>query len=354
MTTPPQDYDLDLHTIRKSYSGSEPQRWIWRYRIPHQRVTLVSGPGGVGKTRVLASTIVHFLHQEEYPDGQPVEEEPGSILFITTETKDSELAKIFIDQGLEEEELDSIIIASYLQRGEDDRVVFSLDRDVPKLEKAIAATHAKIVVIDPLREFHTQKDVDSYAIRQLMVRLDMICERTGVAIIAVIHWNKDEKKGRSNRMAGSHQYRDAVRSVIIVEEDEKSKVRHFVQDKMNLGPEPVEMVFTLEEPDGYISWARAEEVESTVAPAVLTARKWLVDNLTPSPLPVAWIESHCDVSRRSLFRAKASMRGSVFTIQLVNPETSRREAYWDIACSRNLEGLLYTGGLKTHAPTGLG
>lgn len=341
-----QNQELEESLLGEVVQNEEDQRWIWRNRIPHGRVTLISGVGGIGKTRVICSFLTTYLKHGNYPDGQPVEEDPGRILFVTTENKPSELARVFHIQGCESDDLMEISVADYMHRDGEDPVPFDLDVNHAVLERAIKRINAKVVVIDPLREFHNQKDVDGKAIRSLMVRLDQLCEKLDIAIIAVIHWNKDEKKGRSNRMAGSHQYRDAVRSVIIVEEDEKTKTRHFIQDKMNLGPQPIALDFTIEEPGGFVAWKIVDDSSSPPPSAVLAARKWLVDNLAKGPLPISWILENIGVSRGTAYQAKNSMTGSIISFYQFDGKLGVSVAKWDIRCERNLFGLQYTGGLR--------
>lgn len=324
----------------------EEQRWIWPNRIPHQRVTMISGQGDAGKTRAILSIIKFFLKQEQYPDGSEPEVAPGPVLYLTTENKDYEMRDFLRRQGCEKEELDFLNIVNYIEEdGKDELFGFDLDLDKELIEKEIKAIKPVILVIDPLRSFHSHKDIDAKSINGLMMFLDKLAEKHKLTIICIIHWNKDSKMGRSERMAGSHQYRDAVRSVIIVERDQKEKgLRHFIQDKMNIGPDPIPLDFEFESPSGYLIWKQAYDTHPPTQ--VKLAETHLVNILTPGPLPAKDCYGCGVFPPATMYRARNRMRGSIVTFSKLDPETNITIDYWDIRCTRNDFGLLYEGGVK--------
>lgn len=222
-----------------------------------------------------------------------------------------------------------------LKKGTKERYAFDIDKNLADLEKQIQTLKPIIVFFDPLLEFHSKREIDSHQIRGLMVTLNDLAERYHVAIIATIHWNKNDKQSRSNRTSGSHQYRDAVRSLIIVEPGDHEVV-NFVQDKHNLGPKPVDLAYKIEPPDGAIVWVPPEFLP--VNSKTVEAENWLIQYLTPNG-PVAFKDllGKSQIPERTLYRAKAQMKGSVFSIKKF--VSYHYETFWDIRCERNNFGI---------------
>lgn len=295
------------------FSGNKPhQSWLWYRHIPRGLVTIVTGMGGAGKSKVIASILTNMLKQEEFPDGTMPGMEKSHILVLTTENDEFMIGEDFEAQGCtEEEEGPFIHVLSYVvEEGSETEYAFDLDLNYNELVAEIKRWNPGVLVIDPLREFHNRKDNDSKQIRDLMMNLDKLAKTYNLAIIGVVHWNKDQKLSREARMAGSHQYRDAVRSVIVVEEDRKSKVRSFVQDKINRAQTPDDLSFTIEPPNGMVSWTPVEGVAP--ASGVQECEKWLVELLKNGPKPIKEIVEECPHTERTLYKARKNLGPAIY------------------------------------------
>jgi len=300
------------YIVLDTNSGND-QRWLWFRRIPIGLVTLVSGVGGAGKTKAMANIISTVFHQDEFPDGIHPGVERGHVVVLTTENDKYMLGKDFYAQGCDEiEDGPFLHIASFVtEEGSDEQYVFDFDRDLPLLEDLLKEWRPICLIIDPLREFHSRKDNDALQIRALMMKLNQLAKKYDLALLGVIHWNKDEKQGKQNRMAGSHQYRDAVRSVIIIEQDSKDKkLRHFIQDKMNIEQEPDDLEFTIESPHGVVVWAPVEGIE--VPTQVSECQEWLVALLSEGPKPIRAIIDESKFNERTVFRARKALGNVIY------------------------------------------
>ncbi len=311
--------------------------WVWRNRIPKGRVTLISGAGGGGKTHVIASVITYVLQGKEFPDGEVPEVSPGNVMYLTTEQKMTEIRGIHRAQGCTHEDFEHLHqMGDIVETTTKNVTFFDLDHHQQALRKLLTDFKPIILVIDPLIEFHSKRDIDAHQIRSLMVMLDSLAEQYEVTIIATIHWNKNDKQSSSNRSSGSHQYRDSVRSMITVETGKDGEApRRFHQDKHNLGPAPVPLTFTIERPLGKVTWEiGATDYDDETRTEVQRAEKWLVDHLTPGPMSIQEALQTSGFSERTLHRARAQMRGSIIMNKSKNPDGTY-DTTWDITCARN-------------------
>src|SRR5262249_40869783 len=113
----------------------------------------------------------------------------------------------------------------------------SLARDLRALETAIAATQAALVIIDPLSAY--LGDTESYKdseVRGLLAALADLAERTGVAVLAVMHLTKDHQRRVIHRALGSVAFVAAARIVLAVAKDPEDEGRRLLLPvKNNLG-----------------------------------------------------------------------------------------------------------------------
>ncbi len=301
-------------------------------------VTLVSGVGGVGKTRALANIIATVFHQEEFVDGASPGTDRGHVLILTTENDENMLSRDFAAQGCTvEEDWPFIHVLSHLKMpGSDEDYAFDLDIELPALIEQLEKWRPIMLVIDPLREFHSRKDNDSLQIRMLMMKLNQLAKKYQMALLGVIHWNKDQKLGREARMAGSHQYRDSTRSVIIIEQDTKDKkIRHFIQDKMNIAQEPDDLSFTIEPPKGLVTWAPVEGVHPPTQ--VQECKDWLLKVLSEGPQTVKDITASEHFNERTIFRARKELGQLV--VKTSKFLDYKYVEYWEMASLENHWGM---------------
>jgi putative DNA primase/helicase len=327
---------------RVDYDPNEVREWIWRNRVPHKKVTLVSGDWSSGKTRVVASVIEHVFSHEDYPDGEVPELEPGHILFVTTESDTNEIGQILHAQGMNLEQIKEYIrVLDYLQSDDKQNLfVFDLDKDLPALEAEIKRYKPIIVVFDPLVEFHNRKEIDSHQIRGLMMKLNNYAERWGCAIIGLIHWNKDEKKSRANRISGSAQYGAGVKSVITIYRDQKiPNKRYCEQTKNSLGPDQPTISFSIEPPDGLVVWGETlgpPGLETKLPTKVGDAEQFLLKFCADEPKLVKECIAVSGFNERTLRRARSRLGHQILTVEIFTD--GRTQSHWDLACERNLWG----------------
>src|SRR5690606_16188837 len=93
-------------------------------------------------------------------------------------------------------------------------------------------TGAKLVMIDPIPstiggDLHKVADV-----RRALDPLAVIAQELDVAIVGVMHFNKGGGSA-SDKLSGSHAFRDAVRSVMLFATDDETEQRIVTIDKSN-------------------------------------------------------------------------------------------------------------------------
>jgi RecA-family ATPase len=102
----------------------------------------------------------------------------------------------------------------------------SLATDLGPLEHAIVTTQAVLVVIDPISAYlgaaNSYKDSE---VRSILAPLQALAERTGVAVLAVMHLTKDQQRQALYRGQGSIAFVGAARLVLAVGSDPDDESR---------------------------------------------------------------------------------------------------------------------------------
>jgi putative DNA primase/helicase len=316
------DDDLDIGgdtaiTRRLDTVMPEAVQWLWPGRIPRGKLTLVIGDPGLGKSFLMLDAMARVTRGARWADGAPAP--VGDCILMSAEdgladtirprldALDADICRVHALTAVRDED-------GALERG------FSLERDLHHLEDVIKKTSAILVGIDPLSAYLGSKD--SYKdseIRGLLGPLAALAERTGVAIVAIIHLTKDQQRRALYRALGSIAFVAAARAVLAVGKDPEDEDRRIlVTVKNNLAAPAPALAFTLRR--GTLDWY-AGTVEGVDADAVLSPaseergerqdandflRELLADGEVASKDIMKAAEAN-GVSRATLFRSKRQL-----------------------------------------------
>src|SRR5262249_4774373 len=108
-----------------------------------------------------------------------------------------------------------------------DRTALSLDAGLPRLERVLAAIGTvRLVIIDPLTSYLGKLDyTKDTEVRRALGPLKALAERYNVAVVAVMHLNKNQQQQISYRVGGSIAFSGVARSVVLVAKDREDEGR---------------------------------------------------------------------------------------------------------------------------------
>jgi RecA-family ATPase len=170
----------NLRLINMQDVEVEEVQWLIYPFIPYGKVTIIQGDPGEGKTTLVLQIIARLTKGESILNEEA--KPPINVIYQTAE------------DGLADTIKPRLLSAD----ADCSRVLVIDDRDTPltmldvRLEKAIAETNAKLVVLDPLQGF-LGADVDMHRaneIRPVMKHIAELAEKYKCAIILIGHMNK--------------------------------------------------------------------------------------------------------------------------------------------------------------------
>jgi putative DNA primase/helicase len=284
-------------------------RWVFKPFIPDGMITTVAGPGGVGKSTMIIDIIARITTGKSMPQiGDDAQEQmsKGSAIILTKEDD----AGLIIRPRLEAAGADLSrvhFIAEEPRSGEsgDYEVIESLDTGTRQLERIVQQIgDLKLILIDPITAFFGKLNFNKDdQIRKLLQPLGRLAAKYNIAVINVIHLNKNAQMKGTSRILGGGGIVNIGRSTLFVAAEEGTSRRLLIGgSKGNLLPPGLTSVaFTMRNADGQaqIDWgAEYEDVDlnqvlagksnhvTKLEQASSILRGWLADG----PLPTVEIK----------------------------------------------------------------
>ena len=237
--------------IRLSDVAPERTVWLWPKRIARGKLTLLMGDPGLAKSFIAADIAARVSKGMAWPDGSG-KATRGNVIVMQAEDGLADTLRPRLDRmGAD---VSRITALRGVRRGNDgSERGFSLLDDMAMLEAAVDQDGAVLVEIDPLTPY--LQHVDSYKdaeVRQVLAPLATMAERLGVAVLAILHLNKNNTSANAlYRASGSLAFTAAARSVLGAAPDPECEGRNVLLSvKLNTGLKPPGIGYRIVDIDG--------------------------------------------------------------------------------------------------------
>lgn len=210
-----------------------PVFWLWDGRLALGTLGLLAGREGLGKSTLGYWAAARATRGELEGIYRGV---PKSVLVCATEDSwEHTIVPRLIAAGADLARVFRVEVLNAL----DIHVGLSLPRDLIALERAAGETDAALLLLDPLMsrlgDLDTHRDAE---VRQALEPLVAIADRTGMAALGVMHYNKSGSTDPLQVVMGSRAFTAVARSVhaVVPDPDDESDTRRlFGTPKNNLG-----------------------------------------------------------------------------------------------------------------------
>lgn len=234
-------------------AGVVPQRtdWLWLDYVPLGMVTLLAGDPKAGKNLVTVDLAARLSRGTAMPGLQLPYEPACSIFYAGAE---DDMARTLLPR--------LIAAGAELSRVYACPGVPTIPGDIPAMHAAIERTGARLVVIDPVSAYLSDR-VDSHrdsSLRHALAPLKLVAEETGAAIVLVAHLNKSVGGPAMYRTGGSIALPGLARSVLLAGRHPESQgTRVLASLAGNLCETPPSLAYTIAATEPYdaprIEWA---------------------------------------------------------------------------------------------------
>lgn len=311
--------------ILRNYDDIEAEevQWLWYPYIPFGKLTILQGDPGCGKTMVALDLVARLSSGTPMPFTDKIFK-PIDIIYQTAE------------DGPEDTIKPRLIAAG----ADCSRIVLIEEKGSPvsfgdsRLEEAIKATQAKLLILDPLSAF-IGNDVNlnhAIDVRKAFRPLYEMADRTKCAVLIISHTNKMKGISSLYRTNGSIDVAGAVRSILAVGKRKNEKTeRILVQVKNNLEQVGPSLVYELTD---HIEWKEQSEISADdlfiefITPAERATKKAkakeeLIELLMEKDQPQAYIKEHFEkmnISFRTVQEAQKELG--------IKPYRLHNQSYW--------------------------
>lgn len=260
---------------RMSDVEAVPIQWLWLYRIPLGRLTVIAGDPGLGKSFVTLDMAARVSTGTKWPDGRTNRQ--GSVVLLNIEDDAADTIRPRLDAaGADVERIH--LISGVRPSSIEETKPFSLGNDLSPLRDVLKGMpDCRLVVVDPITAYLGGVDTNSdVRVRQVLGPLATLAESQGVAIVLVMHLNKGQDLGAIYRVSGSMAFTAAARATWLVAKDRESPDRRLLlPQKMNLCRNPGGLAFSLTTSGNGERAATHDHLEHVDHPEHPTARvKW--------------------------------------------------------------------------------
>lgn len=185
----------ELKIISMDEVAVEEVEWLWYPYIPYGKLTIIHGDGGEGKTTLILRLAALLSRGEKLPCDDTARE-PIKIIYQTAEDGLGDTIKPRLLAG--DADCSQIKVID-----ESEAALTMLDE---RVEKAIAETGARVIILDPMQAYIGAKvDMNrANEVRNILSQLGRIAEKYRCAIILVGHLNKAQGNKSNYRGLGSN------------------------------------------------------------------------------------------------------------------------------------------------------
>jgi len=286
--------------VRLADVKPEAVTWIWPGRLAAGKLAILCGDPGLGKSWITLDVAARLSSGRDWPDGA-AGTAPANALVLSAEDGLADTIRPRLDAlGADVSRVHYLAVVRCAVKEHTSERSIRLS-DAGAVEDAICETGARLVIIDPVSAYLGSADSHRDAeVRGLMAPLAAVAERTGAAILGVMHLAKSAQRPAIHRAVGSIAFAAAARTVLAVAADPNREGRRFLAPvKANLSAAPPVLAYTLTE--GRLTW-EADAVSDVDVEALLSgptparparrqADTWLRDVLAAGPVQVRELKS---------------------------------------------------------------
>ena len=221
-----KEQKIELKLIKMSEVQSQEIEWLWYPFIPYGKLTIIQGDPGDGKTTLVLNIAAKLSKGEGLEENMAVTE-PINIIYQTAEDGLADTVKPRLE--IAGAECERIMVID-----ESDKSLSMIDE---RIEEALKATGAKMLILDPIQAYlGGGMDMNrANEAREMTKRLGQLADKYECAIILIGHMNKAAGNKAAYRGMGSIDFFAVARSVLLVGRVEgEPNLRAVVQIKNNL------------------------------------------------------------------------------------------------------------------------
>jgi hypothetical protein len=320
--SPPEPNDLVPGLVPASRLVARPIEWLWPGWLPLGKLAILDGDSGLGKSLLTLDLCARLSTGRPFPDGRPGPPAAAAIVLNAEDDPEDTVLPRLQAAGAD---MDKVYVWRHHPDGAREPIRFPTDAGW--LDRAVDQTGARLVVIDPIKEF-LDGDVNpasDRSVRRALEPLRELAARRRCALMMQRHLNKSGGRRALYRGSDSVAFVSVCRSAWLVARDPQDPGRCVLAEvKKNLGPAQSGLAYAVRGGEGVtptVSWCGpspwlADQLLAAAAaapPPILErerARAFLGNALAEGPRTSRelWpLAQRARLSKRTLRRARGDL-----------------------------------------------
>src|SRR5215203_5527186 len=217
---------------------AETVEWLWERRIPLDKITVLDGDPGLGKSVLTTDLAARLTTGRAMPYGFQKREPAGVVILSAEDGAGDTIRPRFDAAGGDPKKV--VLLGT--------EEMLAIPEDLGTIERAIKQVDAELVIVDPIMAFMGE-DVNPNSdkeVRRALTPVKQLAERLGVAVLIVRHLNKTPGGNHLYRGGGSIGIISAARVGLLVgPHPDDDDLRVLAGQKSNLGPPPESLKYRI-------------------------------------------------------------------------------------------------------------
>lgn len=330
--------------IKLSDIEAKDVEWLWENHIPLGEITILVGDPGVGKSYFSYFLAAQISRGGSWPDNPDKPIEDGKILILSTDEDPNYAIRPRSDAAGADIDKITVLEGSRGEKGE--IKILNLTKDIYRMEEIFKKDKGfRLWIIDTLTDYLGRMDSHKYTdVRWALMPLLALARKYHVAVVGIMHCNKNTSLQVLYRIMGSMGFAAVARSIWVIakdREDEEQKRRFFAPLKANLAPEQKPLVFHLENLGKVAKVVFEDEpvaddfdIEQVLAPGekaveTIKAKKFILEVLKDGAVLTEEIKSAArdeGISWGTLRKARGQMHG----VKARKENKPRGKWFWEL------------------------
>lgn len=261
---------------------TRPVEWLWRDRIPKNKLTCLFGDPDKGKSLISLDTTARCTTGARWPDGSPNDEQGEAFILSAEDNPEDTIKPRLLAAGADVKRIHLIEKVNVKQGAKQTERDFALSTDLDLLEQKLSENpRVHLIVVDPITSYLTGANMNKeQELRRVLTPIKSLCEKFNVTVLCLGHHNKRSDVGALHKVAGAVAMTGVARMVwgcidnpdkpgeylmLLVKGNiarKRSGLRYRISDRP---------IGNLTEPVPYIDWQPGEVTES--ADSILNATR---------------------------------------------------------------------------------
>jgi hypothetical protein len=233
-----------MQVLSVSQLTPRPLVWLWPKRLLEGKLAILDGDPGLGKSLVTLDLCARLSTGRPFPDGSPSFGPVNSLVLNSEDGAEDTIRPRLQALGAD---LERVFVPHAGDAGLAEPL--RIPGQLSMLDRALAQTDARLVVIDPIMAFLDQSVVVGcdQSVRRALLPLSCLAAKHRCAVLLVRHLNKKPGGQAVYRGAGTMGFLAACRSAFLIARDPHLPQRFVLaEQKNNLAEAQPSLAYTLE------------------------------------------------------------------------------------------------------------